>query len=104
MSERRTRRADRRGLPPKPYAEYMAVIGAAGGVLLFLVLLLIQAGILDPMPHLLSTILITLAATILLGVVAGLGDWSATALLGGMTVVGALCVGLLVRADRAHHE
>jgi len=56
------------------------------------------------MPQLLSTILITLAATILLGVVAGLGDWSATALLGGLTVVGALCVGLLVRADRAHHE
>jgi len=51
-----------------------------------------------------STILITLAATILLAVVAGLGDWSATALLGGMALVGVLFVGLMARADRAHHE
>jgi hypothetical protein len=56
------------------------------------------------MPHLLSTILITLAAIVLLGVVAGLGDWSATALLGGMTLVGVLFTGLLVRGDRTHHE
>jgi hypothetical protein len=51
-----------------------------------------------------STILITLAATILLAVVAGLGDWSATALLGGMALVGVLFVSLMARADRAHQR
>lgn len=58
----------------------------------------------NPMPRLLSTTLITLAAALLLAVVAGFSDWSATALLLGMALVGALCVTLLVRADRAHHE
>lgn len=42
VGERRSRRADRRGLPPKPYAEYATIIGAAGGLLVFLALLLIQ--------------------------------------------------------------
>lgn len=56
------------------------------------------------MPHMLSTSLITLAAAMILAVVAGLGDWSATALLGGMTLVGVLFMALLVRADRAHDE
>jgi len=40
--ERRSHRADRRGLPPKPYAEYATIVGAFIGLLAFLVLLLIQ--------------------------------------------------------------
>lgn len=56
------------------------------------------------MPRLLSTTLITLAAAMLLAVSAGFGDWSAAALLLGMGLVSALCVTLLVRADRTHHE
>lgn len=42
LAERRARRPDRRGLPPKPYAEYGTTVGAAGGLLLFSILLLIQ--------------------------------------------------------------
>jgi len=42
MGERRSRRGDRRGLPPKPYAEYATIAGAGIGLLVFLVLLLIQ--------------------------------------------------------------
>jgi len=56
------------------------------------------------MSRLLPTTLITFAAAMLLAVLAGFGDWSATALLLGMSLVAALYVTLLVRGDRAHHE
>ncbi len=54
--------------------------------------------------HLLSTTLIPLAGAVLLGVLGGLGDWSASALLAGMALVAVVWLTLLVRADRAHDK
>jgi len=40
--EQRTRRADRRGQPLRPYAEYGTIVGLVVGLLAFFVLVLIQ--------------------------------------------------------------